>query len=84
MVKVNNSDLLVLRDQGGATEHMFYKISVENQVLESRVYSMRAEREMRVSQDAEHKLHMLKTDTADAKQRAKAFSDACSLAIQKW
>jgi len=52
--------------------------------LESKLFGMKAERDMRLIQDAEHKLHMLKVDTADAKQRAKSLTDACSLAIQKW
>ncbi len=66
-----------MRDLGSATEHNFYKISVENQVLESKIYGIKAERDMRLTQDAEHKLHMLKADTADAKLRAKTLSDAC-------
>lgn len=45
---------------------------------------LKAEREMRLTQDADHKLHMLRADTADARQRAKALAAACSLAIQKW
>lgn len=45
---------------------------------------MKAERDMRLTQDADHKLHMLKVDTADAKQRAKSLTDACQLSIQKW
>lgn len=39
---------------------------------------------MRLTQDAEHKLQMLKVDTADARQRAKFLTDSCQLAIQKW
>jgi len=81
LVQENSKELLVLREQGNSTENNIYKISVENQVLESKLVSLKAEREMRLSQDAEHKLHMLRADTADAKQRAKALSDACTLAI---
>lgn len=39
---------------------------------------------MRLIQDSEHKLHMLQTDTADAKQRSKRLQDQCGLSIQKW
>jgi len=39
---------------------------------------------MRLAQDAEHKLHMLKADTADAKQRSKAMAEQCQLSISKW
>jgi hypothetical protein len=39
---------------------------------------------MRLAQDAQHKLHMLKADTDDAKVRSKAMSETCQLAIQKW
>ena len=42
------------------------------------------EQEMRLTQDAEHKLHMLQSDTADAKQRSKRLAEQCSLSIQKW
>lgn len=52
--------------------------------MESRVASLNFEQELRLAQDAEHKLHMLRADTADAKQRSKALGDSCQLAIQKW
>lgn len=49
MVKENSKDLSVLRDQGSTTERNFYKISVENSILESKIYGMKTEREMRIT-----------------------------------
>ena len=52
--------------------------------MEAKVASLNFEQEIRLTQAAEHKLHMMRADTADAKQRSKALADSCQLAIQKW
>lgn len=49
--------------------------------MEAKVASLNFEQEIRLTQAAEHKLHMLRADTADAKQRSKALADSCQLAI---
>ena len=84
LITENNRELVDLRAQGAESESQFFRMSVENEILEAKVAGLNFEQEMRLVQDAEHKLHMLKADTADAKQRSKTLAESCQLSIQKW
>jgi chromosome segregation ATPase len=84
LITENNKELQDLRAQGAESESSFFKMAVQNDILEARVAGLNFEQEMRLAQDAEHKLHMLKSDTADAKQRSKTLAESCALSIQKW
>ena len=70
-----------LRDQSSQAESDYYRMAVQNDVLDARVQGLSFEQEMRLIQDSEHKLHMLQTDTADAKQRSKRLQEQCGLSL---
>lgn len=80
----NMAELEALRTEHGTALKEFDSILIQNDSLETRLLTLQTERDMRVSLDEQHKIHMLKADTADAYRRAERMEQTTVAIIAKW
>jgi hypothetical protein len=49
LIQENNKELITLRQQGSESETQFFKISVQNEILDAKVQGLNFEHEMRLA-----------------------------------